>query len=90
MTILELKLTQYLARVDQDPLFLVLIDLQKAYETVDRGFLLKTLGRDMVPSPICAISWQCFLTDSRSSPAKTGTSAHTSKQMGGLLRADSS
>ena len=34
--ITELKLTQFLARIYQDPLFLVLLDLSKAYETVDK------------------------------------------------------
>ena len=43
MEILELKLVQELASVDQDPLFLEFIDLQKAYSTVYHGSLLKTL-----------------------------------------------
>ena len=34
MAIMDLKLVQYLARVDHDPLFLVLLDLKKAYNTV--------------------------------------------------------
>ena len=41
--ILELKIVQELARVYQYPLLLVLLDLQKAYATVDHGSLLNTL-----------------------------------------------
>ena len=41
--ILELKLAQELASVDQDPLFLVFLDLLKAYDTVDWVRLLTTL-----------------------------------------------
>ena len=42
-TILELNLVQELASVDQYPLFLVFIDLQKAHDTVYCGCLLTTL-----------------------------------------------
>ena len=42
-TILEQKLVQELASVDQEPLFLVFLDLNNAYKTVDCGLLLKTL-----------------------------------------------
>ena len=31
----ELKITQDLAIIDQDPIFLVLLDLHKAYNTLD-------------------------------------------------------
>ena len=41
--ILELKLVQELAIMDQDPLFLVFFELRKAYDTVDRGCLRGTL-----------------------------------------------
>ena len=41
--IMELKLAQELARVDHSPLFLVLLDLRKAYNTVDRDCLFQTL-----------------------------------------------
>ena len=41
--ILELKLSQDLASVDQDPLLLVFMDLHKSYDTVYRGHLLPTL-----------------------------------------------
>ena len=37
MMILDMKMAQELASVDQDPLFLVLIDLQKAYDNIYRG-----------------------------------------------------
>ena len=35
-TIMELKLTQELGSVDQDPLLLVLLDIRKAYDNLDR------------------------------------------------------
>ena len=40
---MELNLAQELSSIDQDPLFLVFLDLRKAYDTVDKEFLLKTL-----------------------------------------------
>ena len=42
--ILELKLAQELASVDQHPLFLVLLDLRKAYNRQDPGMMLQTLS----------------------------------------------
>ena len=36
MAIMDLKLVQELASIDQDPLFLVFLDLRKAYDIVDR------------------------------------------------------
>ena len=41
--IIELKLAQELARIDQSPLFLVFLDLRKAHDTVDQEHLLMTL-----------------------------------------------
>ena len=41
--ILDLKLAQELDSVDQGPLYLVFLDLQKSYNTVYRGYLLTTL-----------------------------------------------
>ena len=41
--IIELKLALELSSVDQDPLFLVFIDLIKAYNNLDRGRILKTI-----------------------------------------------
>ena len=41
--ILDIKLSQKLASIDHDPLFLVFLDLHKSYDTVDRGHLLMTL-----------------------------------------------
>ena len=38
-----LNLAQELIIVDQDPLFLVLLDLKKSCDNLDRGCLLKTL-----------------------------------------------
>ena len=43
MAIMELNLAQELASTDQEPLFLVLLDLWKAYNTVDRDRLIITL-----------------------------------------------
>ena len=39
----ELKLAQKLANVDQDPLFLVFLDLINVYYNLDHGRLFKTL-----------------------------------------------
>ena len=41
--IMELKLAQDLAIMDQNPLFLLLPDLRKVYENLYRGWILKTL-----------------------------------------------
>ena len=43
MLMLELKMVQELASLDQDPLVLIFLDLKKAYATVYRGLLLMTL-----------------------------------------------
>ena len=48
--IMELKLVQDLSSIYQDPLFLVLLDLRKAYDTMDRGrFLITMEGYGVVP-----------------------------------------
>ena len=44
MDILELKLAQDLASVYQDPMFLVFLDLQNSYNTINYGCQLMTLG----------------------------------------------
>ena len=41
--IMELKLTKELSRVDHEPLSLILLELRKEYDTVDRGRLIRTL-----------------------------------------------
>ena len=41
--IMELKIAQELANIYQDPLFLVFLDLRKAYDTVEQDHLLITL-----------------------------------------------
>ena len=41
--ILEIKLAQELARIDQDSLFLVFLDLCKEYKTLDRVHLLTAM-----------------------------------------------
>ena len=38
----QVKLSQELASMEQEPLFLVFLDLRKAYDTVDRPRALKT------------------------------------------------
>ena len=43
MVILEMKLVQELSSVDQEPQFLILLDLIKAYGNVDCGRLLMML-----------------------------------------------
>ena len=46
----ELNLAQELSRIDQDPLFLVFLDLRKAYVTVEQEHLLiKSEGYGTVP-----------------------------------------
>ena len=52
--IMELKLAQELARIDQDLLFLEFLDLRKAYDTVDRYRLLITMeGGGAGASDVC-------------------------------------
>ena len=41
---MRLKVAQELENLDQDPLFLVLIDLRKAYENLECGRLLQTMA----------------------------------------------
>ena len=41
--IMELKLAQDLASLDRGTLLLILLDIRKAYETVDRECLIQTL-----------------------------------------------
>ena len=42
-TIMELNLAQELPSIEQDPLFLVFLDLWKSYDTVDPYFLIIAL-----------------------------------------------
>ena len=41
--IMDIKISQELASVDHDPIFLMFLDLQKAYENLDPSNLLHTL-----------------------------------------------
>ena len=41
--IIELNLAQELTGIDHDPLFLVFVDLSKAYYTVDRDCIIQTI-----------------------------------------------
>ena len=43
-TITELKLAQYLASVNQDPIFLVFFDLRMAYNNLERGRIIKFMA----------------------------------------------
>ena len=61
-TIMELKLAQELASIDQDPLFLVLLDLNNAYDSVDWDHLLVTLEGYGVSPQLCGLLetfWDC-------------------------------
>ena len=51
-TIMEIKIAQELASVDQDPLFLLSLGLSKDYDNLDCGQLLQTLagyGEELKP-----------------------------------------
>ena len=52
---MELKLTQDLASVDHNPLFLVLLDLRKVYYTMDRVRLIQTLEGYGAVSCLCEL-----------------------------------
>ena len=62
MAIMYLKFAQELVSIDQDPLFLVLLDFMKSYDTVHRDCLHITLeGYEVVPQ-LCGILdtfWDC-------------------------------
>ena len=60
--IMELNLAKELASIDQDPTFLVFLDLWKAYDTVDRDRLLITLKGYGAGTWMCGILetfWDC-------------------------------
>ena len=41
--VIELNISQYLARFDQYPLFLIFLNLRKVCNTVDRGHIIRNL-----------------------------------------------
>ena len=53
--ILELKLTQDMSSIDQDPLLRMLLDLQKLYDTLDRGHFLKAMDGYGTGPHLCRI-----------------------------------
>ena len=55
ISIMELKLSQELSRIYQDPLFLVFLDLRRAYDTVDRERLLMTLEEYGAGTFLCGL-----------------------------------
>ena len=60
--IMELKLAQKLASIDQEALFLVFLDLRKAYDTMDWKRLLITLEVYGAGPCLCGILdtfWDC-------------------------------
>ena len=59
---MELKLTQELSSIDQDPLFLVFLDLWNAYNNVDRERLIITLEGYGSGPHMCSLLetfWEC-------------------------------
>ena len=72
--IMEINITQDMASVYQNPLFLVLLDLRKAYDNLERGWLSKTLegyGRGLK----CGAFWSSSGRGRRWSPNKMDTVA---------------
>ena len=60
--ILKLKLAKEIASIDQDPHFLVLLDIRKAYDTLDQYLLLITLEGFGAGPWLCGILetfWDC-------------------------------
>ena len=53
--IMELNLSQDLARLDHDILFLVFLDLRKAHDTVDRKRLIQILKRYGTGPCLCGL-----------------------------------
>ena len=52
---MELKLSQELSSIDHDPLFLVFLDLQKEYSTMDRENLIHTLEEYSAGTRMCRL-----------------------------------
>ena len=55
MAIMELKLIQELASVDHGPHFMEFLDLEKAYNTVDKDHLIQTLEGYRVGPHMCGL-----------------------------------
>ena len=53
--IMELKIPQELASLDREPLFLVSLDIRKAYYTVDRESLVQTLEKYGAGTCVCQL-----------------------------------
>ena len=59
---MELNFDQYLASIDQDPLFLVFLYLRKSYDTVDRYRLIVALegyGAGPLMCGLLQTFWDC-------------------------------
>ena len=68
---MELKLAHELASVDHNPLFLVLIDLRKSYDTADRGRPFRTLEGYGAGPHLCEIM-AMFWVYQKEVPQKNG------------------
>ena len=55
MDVMEINIAQELTRIYHDPLFLVILDLRKSYDTVDRGCLIQTLENYGAITHLCGL-----------------------------------
>ena len=88
MAIMGLNLSQELASIDQDPLFLVLLDLRKVYGTVDRECLLITLEGYELGTRMCGLLetfWYCQQVLSRQNGFQGPAFPVTRSTMQGVL-----
>ena len=79
--------SQELESMDRYPLFIFFFNLCNYYDNVDRGHLMRTLEGYVTGLPMCRFLEVFCKT---SSPAKTGTTARTPRQLRGPPKVDSS